>query len=493
MGKRILLAAANCLAFVLFTLFARSARCAIVEDLFGRDASVYGLVVPDWEGYMANPAIEFHVSAPPQAVSPTKVELKCDDPRLYFDLPSTAGENGPAKQLTITDHPMTAYVAVFPARKKKSADHTLQITMADAGGHNWSAAIVIHEVAVESKDHSPTYPVLLDFSQDKTGFYRDAEHRAAIQQAAADWSFYLADLHTQRVERQDEQTGIWDTGGFVHAHFITNAAPYTGTLLYAYGINGPEHRAGGEPSDAGRPQGISGHALPLRRSGGVEVQIDGNFNTLGWAKPITDQQWWKATNLADVPHDLYSIVHHEMGHALFFDPAIRSFPRDRNLHDPFLASYCGSDPKTDVHDHFPGVLDPESLHGAFGNEYHGRTPYGRWLITKFDLLAAQAVGYQLRRTAPFLPLQIDSTVLPPANAAMPYHAKLAASGGIPFYDWKISAGSLPDGITLNRFTGEISGTAQRPGAYPLTVELRDYHHDGKPVSRSMKLAVSRGK
>ena len=163
------------------------------------------------------------------------------------------------------------------------------------------------------------------------------------------------------------------------------------------------------------------------------------------------------------------------------------------LHDPFLASYCGSDPITDVHDHFPKMVDPESLHGAFGNEYHGRTPYGRWLITKFDLLAAHAVGYQLRRTAPFLPLQIDSTFLPPAQSGKPYHARLAASGGIPFYDWKIADGSLPDGITLNRFTGEVTGTAQRPGVYPLKVEVRDYHHDGTAVSRSIHFAVSRSK
>jgi hypothetical protein len=475
-------------------VLAEWARGAVVEDLFGRDASVFGLVVPDWEGYMANPAIEFHVSAPPEAVSPTKVELKCDDPRLYFDLPSTAGEHGPAKQLTITGQPVTAHIAVFPARKKKNADRTLQISMSDEGGHKWSAAIVIHEIAVGSKDHSPNYPILLDFSQDTMGFYRDADHRAAIQQAAADWAFYLADLHEQRVERQNEMTGIWDTDGFVHAHFITNAAPYTGTLLYTYGINGPEHRSGGDPSSAGKPQIANGRALPLRRSGEVVVQIDGNFNTLGWAKPITDEQWWKATNLGVVQNDLYSVVHHEMGHALFFNPTISSFRRDGKLRDSYLAGYYGSDPTTDIHDHFPKTIDPESLRGVFGNEYNGRTPYGRWLITKFDLLAAHAVGYQLPRTAPFLPLKIETTSLPRAQVGKPYHASLAASGGIPFYDWQIAAGSsLPDGITLNRFTGEISGTAQRPGPYPLKVEVRDYHHDGSPVSRSINFAVGRGR
>ena len=41
----------------------------------------------------------------------------------------------------------------------------------------------------------------------------------------------------------------------------------------------------------------------------------------------------------------------------------------------------------------PGTVDPASRRGAFGHEYHGEMPHGRWLITKLDLLCARAVGF----------------------------------------------------------------------------------------------------
>jgi hypothetical protein len=478
-------------AMILF-LAAVRARAAIVEDVFGRDASVYGLVVPDWEGYMANPAIEFFVVPPLGATLPVKATLAGDDPRLYFDLPSTAGATGPRKELELTDQKRAAaYVAIFPARKKHNADHKLAVVMTDARGHGWRGLLVLHELAVESHDAVPVYPTKVDFSQDKTGFYQDPAHREMFQQAIADWAYYLADMHERPVAAGSEKTWIFSPAGFTGGHAVTNAEPYTGTLLYSYGIKGPEHRSGGEPSWAGNPQrDATGHALPLHRSGGVEVQIDGNYNTLGWARPFRDDEWWRATNLADVPNDMYSIVHHESGHALFFNPANKAFHRSGVMTSEALRAYYGSDPRTDEHDHFDRIIDPVSLHGAFGNEYHGKTPYGRWLITKFDLLAAQAVGYKLRATAPVLPLSLAAGPLPAATSGKAYHAKLRATGGVPVYDWRVAGGALPPGISLNRFTGELTGAPRRPGIYSVKIEVRDYRPDGAPVSGALTIAVS---
>ena len=435
---------------------------ASIEDIFGRDLTTYGIVVPDWEGYMANPAIEFSVSAPPAARLPVKVLIAANDPRLYFDLPSHAGPQGPRKEVRfLSSAPVAVHIAIFPARKKHAAQHTLAVVMTDASGHRFQANLPIFEVPVESPDASKTHPILVDFSQDKTGFYRDAVKRDTFKQAVDDWAYYLADDHTDPVPARDEKTIIFEPTSFNKSYVITNATAYTGTLLYTYGITTSEVRSGGEPSLRGKWQTINGQETPLHRSGGVEVEIHGNYNTLGWAAPLRDDEWFRAMNPGKAPSDLYSVVHHEMGHALFFNPANKKFARSGTLADDAIDKYLGSQLRTDTHDHFDGFIDPMSLHGAFGNEYHGNTPFGRWLITKLDLLAAQALGYTLAApTAAFMPLVFANDPLPKAQAFnRPYKTKLQATGGNPVhYDWTIKAGQLPPGILLNRFTGELMGT-----------------------------------
>lgn len=48
--------------------------------------------------------------------------------------------------------------------------------------------------------------------------------------------------------------------------------------------------------------------------------MQGNYNTLGWLVTLADRDWWQATNHGAVKNDLYSIAHHEIGHALIFNP-----------------------------------------------------------------------------------------------------------------------------------------------------------------------------
>ncbi|HEY8751301.1 MAG TPA: Ig domain-containing protein [Tepidisphaeraceae bacterium] len=465
-----------------------SAWGAVIQDIFGRDLSTYGLVVPDWEGYMGNPAIEFLIAAPPGATPPVKVTLAANDPRLYFDLPSTAGAQGPRKELTLSGTaPASVHISVFPARKKQNAEKQLAIAMIDARGRKWQSNLPVHEIAVESRDASLTHHIIADFSQDTTGFYKDSTHRAAFEQAVADWSYYLADLHVDPTPAGSEKTWIFDTATFTKGHRITNEKEYTGTLLYSYGISTPETRSGGEPSQAGALATQNGTTLPLHRSGGVEVEIRGNYKSRGWVAVLRDDEWWRATMLGGVPADLYSVMHHEMGHALFFNPANKNFTRNGVLHNDAVRAYLGTDARTDTHDHFDGIVDPVSLHGAYGNEYHGKTPNGRWLITRFDLLCAQAIGYKLRKTAPFVDLAVVTDSLPAAAQGKPYKTRLEAEGGVPFYDWTIAASTLPVGLTLNRFTGEIVGTPRKAGTSEITIQVRDYQKDGKPAQKQLKL------
>ena len=136
--------------------------------------------------------------------------------------------------------------------------------------------------------------------------------------------------------------------------------------------------------------------LPIKRSGGVEVEADGNYNRLGWLPPLPDEEWWKDTNLGDQP-TIYALSCITKWRTRFFNPAIQNFRVTALSTSDAIKAALGSEVHIDSSDHFAGIIDPASLHGAFGNEYHGRTPLARWIITKLDLLCAEAVGYKLRQ------------------------------------------------------------------------------------------------
>jgi len=61
-----------------------------------------------------------------------------------------------------------------------------------------------------------------------------------------------------------------------------------------------------------------------------------------------------------------------------------------------------------------------------------------------------------------------------AYAGFPYSNTLHATGGTPPYNWSISSGSLPSGLTLNSSTGEISGVpAANYAAYTVGFQVTD--------------------
>jgi hypothetical protein len=124
-------------------------------------------------------------------------------------------------------------------------------------------------------------------------------------------------------------------------------------------------------------------------------------------------------------------------------------------------------------------------------EYHGNTPLGRWLITKTDLLAVQAIGYKLRKTAPFVELAITTSELPAATPGRAYKASLQAQGGVPFYDWTITTGQLPPGVLLNRFAGQIVGTPKKAGTFQFTAQVKDYRKESSGASQSLTIVVTK--
>ena len=65
----------------------------------------------------------------------------------------------------------------------------------------------------------------------------------------------------------------------------------------------------------------------------------------------------------------------------------------------------------------------------------------------------------------------------PASAAgevgHSYALALKSTGGRPAVTWSLAQGTLPTGLTMNPATGEITGTPESPGAYPLKVQVTD--------------------
>ena len=379
-----------------------------VEDIFGRAVNDHGLVLVDWEGSIANPAIKFFILPPPDAKYPARVVIRATEPRLSFDLPSRAGPDGPRKEIRLRRPEKTPVsVSIFPDRDGRDEDHRLAIEFTDADGKERSLRLPVH-VVDQDRDRPASFPITVDFSQDRTGFFGVEARRDAVIRAAQDWAYFFDGSDLDPTPAGAETTLIWDPDGFHTSRRVTNEKPYTGYLLYAYGIDSPLLRSGGEPSRLGGFQSQEGKALPIRRSGGYEAEVKGNYNRNGWLVGLDDADWWKATNSGDVENDLESIAHHEIGHALVFNPAHVRFgmaKRLGTLRDERVRAYLGSDPAIDRADHLAGSIDPASLRGAFGHEYHGRMPRGRWLITKLDLLCAQAVGYRLRETSAFVPLR----------------------------------------------------------------------------------------
>lgn len=468
----------------------------VIEDMFGRRLNEHGMVLVDWEGQIANPAIKIFLKPPPEAGFPARAEITATESRLYFDLPSTATGEGPTKTVIFPNATaLPILVSIFPDRDGLDEEHILHIEFTPTGGGRHAQSLKVRVIDQDQPRRTIDFPITIDFSRDQTGFFSDPANRAIAEQRAQDWAYFWDGRNLAPVAAGEERTFIWNPDGYLTGTFIANSAGYRGFLLYAYGVSSatPPFRSGGEASSAGGFQSSGGVTLPLRRSGAVEIETKGNYNALGWSVSSTDGDWWRPTNLAHTQNDLASIVHHEVGHALVFYSShtrFGAFKARGRVDDPAVIAYHGSAPAVDLTDHLPGATDRLSGKGAFGSEYYGLMPARRWLITKLDLLVSQAVGYTLRETTPFVPLAITTTSLPVALVDQNYTQTLAARGGVPFYRWAIKSGALAPGLVLDSFSGQISGNVTVPGRYSFVVELSEYDPQAPPVTAAFSLRVA---
>src|SRR3954463_4395570 len=112
-----------------------SARAAemVVEDIFGRRLNEHGLVLVDWDGQLANPAIKFFVMPPADIAFPAQVVLTSVESRIYFNLPSEIGPHGPRKVIEFKKREkLPVLVSIFPDREGQDRNLTLQLELQDA-------------------------------------------------------------------------------------------------------------------------------------------------------------------------------------------------------------------------------------------------------------------------------------------------------------------------------------------------------------------------
>jgi hypothetical protein len=366
-------------------------------DASGRILNTRGIHLVDWDGFLANAAETITLRPPADIAFPATATLTADHPRLYFNLPSSVSATGPRKTVQFDSAHSTVVVRLggFPDRDGADEHYRLTVMLGGDDPRVETIPITVHD---QDRNLALLTRITVDFANDQTGFLASEAGRNVVRQAADDWSYFLDDMQLDIVPAMDESTFIWDPTGFISGRVVQNAAPYVGFLEYAYGIHSAELRSGGEGSHLGKLATSEGTELPLRRSGGIEIETQGNYNTLGWIVDLEPDNWWKSGNFGNEQNDLYSIVHHEIGHSHGFNGAYPQFVAAQNvgLTSPAILAYHGAPLAFDRSDHFAGTVDPASGFGAFGNEYNGQMPARRWIITRADVLALEPLGYKLR-------------------------------------------------------------------------------------------------
>ncbi len=95
------------------------------------------------------------------------------------------------------------------------------------------------------------------------------------------------------------------------------------------------------------------------------------------------------------------------------------------------------------------------------------------------------------------PPVINTTPLSSGTLGTAYSQTLAASDGTTPYQWSLSSGSLPPGLSLDATTGTISGTPTQSGSYSFTIQVTDasvsvLNPDGQTATAQETITVSSG-
>lgn len=95
-------------------------------------------------------------------------------------------------------------------------------------------------------------------------------------------------------------------------------------------------------------------------------------------------------------------------------------------------------------------------------------------------------------TAPVLvqTLAVVTPSLPGGTVGDHYSSLVQATGGHPPYTWSVASGSLPEGVSLNPGTGQLSGTPTSPGTASFSLQVTDSGIPPAAVSAPLSIAVA---
>ena len=103
-------------------------------------------------------------------------------------------------------------------------------------------------------------------------------------------------------------------------------------------------------------------------------------------------------------------------------------------------------------------------------------PRGLLLDSDGVLYVGDYSGHRVRAVVGLGPLAIARTILPAVSIDSSYQGAIPASGGSNMgFTWSLTAGSLPNGVTLGSGTPEasLSGLARETGVFDITVAVQD--------------------
>ncbi|MEV0617725.1 Ig domain-containing protein [Nonomuraea sp. NPDC050404] len=490
---RRLAALAVLLATFLLPAPAHAAPTAQVIDLFGRNIGGYGVKLVDWQGYLANPYVELTVRPPADVRFPVTIDLKAEGTsRLMMDLPSQLTATGATKSLTFASaSEQKIFRLAIHSKRGPGADeqYTLRLTIRDAGGAAYQQSMPIFVQQDEKSALQPSLPIAFDYRYDNiTGYFSNTGVRTAAEEAVKDW-FRFFDMQPFDTVAAGAEPNHLPGNDWQNTINVTNNAAYNGMYVFFRGIQTPYST--GYPAANGRYSTRGGQQLagPLHRSTATILEYDEANKQLFTS--LADEDWYK-TEIQGSVLDVHGLIMHEYGHAVAFHSdwaGMRSYVSGGG-NDPDVVRYQGRAVPLDSSYHIPGDQPNwDRLSGQSGGWTH-LFPTRRWMLTKLALLVAENAGWKLNRNlTPFLDPAITTTSLPQAAPGAAYTHKLEARGGVPFYDWQVTGGSLPAGLSLDRFTGTISGTPTTAGSSTFTVQLRDYDRLSTPVTRTFTLAV----
>jgi Putative Ig domain len=141
-----------------------------------------------------------------------------------------------------------------------------------------------------------------------------------------------------------------------------------------------------------------------------------------------------------------------------------------------------------------GSLPPGLSLVPLGNDGHIQgipTTAGSWMFTvKASTATGHTLAQQYTLNVLAAGLSIDTSTLPAATMDVSYSAHLVASGATEAVTWDITNGSLPNGLTLNHQSGEISGTPTESGTFGFVVELAYASQTGDVAEKALGIVVN---